>query len=168
MSIAYGIGFICGLAFVFIAAFVFKKFFFRKKAVYDERQKIEQGKACKAGFYFLLVYCMLFGIADNVFDFRLTQLPVMLGGALISVMIYAVYCIWKEAYFPINQSSIKWIVLLIALGIVNVFIAVMNISTSPQSTVINGMCAVMILIISIVSIIKLIIVRRNCSEESET
>ena len=168
MNIAYGIGFICGLIFVVAAAFIIRKLIFRKKAVYDERQKIEQGKACKAGFYFLLAYCLCFGFADNIFDFRFTQLPIMFGGALISVMIYAVYCIWKEAYFPINQSSIKWIVLLIALGIVNVFIAVMNISTSPQSTVINGMCAVMILIISIVSIIKLIIVRRNCSEESET
>lgn len=168
MNIAYGIGFICGLIFVVAAAFIIRKLIFRKKAVYDERQKIEQGKACKAGFYFLLAYCLCLGFADNIFDFRFTQLPIMFGGALISVMIYAVYCIWKEAYFPINQSSIKWIVLLIAIGGINIFVAVMNRSVNMESSIINGMCAAMILIISVISLIKLLIVRRSCHEESET
>ena len=83
-------------------------------------------------------------------------------------MIYAVYCIWKEAYFPINQSSIKWIVLLIAIGGINIFVAVMNRSVNMESSIINGMCAAMILIISVISLIKLLIVRRGSYEESET
>lgn len=169
MSIAYGIGFLCGIAIVAIGGIIVKKKLFKEKAVYDERQEREQGVACKIAFYTLLAYNLIMGVVDMTFDTGLGGYVMMIIGVGISVVIYAVYCIWKEAYFPINQSYIKWAVLLIVIGLLCAVIGIMNLKADTGSETGIGcmVCAGMVIIIGLVSLIRLRIDNREGEEEMQ-
>ncbi len=72
---------------------------------YDERQKIIQGKGYAYGFYTLLAYNALYGCFSIFIDKTLAD-PLVSGvfGIAISVCVFAVYCIWKDAYLAINDN----------------------------------------------------------------
>ena len=170
MSVAYGAGFICGVALVAIAGILIKKKCFKSKPVYDERQLLEQGKACKAAFYALIAYNMLAGLTDAILELNVGVYVMMIVGVGISIIIYAGICIWNEAYFPINQSAIKWIVWLFIIGVFNIFTGVMNIKAEPGSETGMGclICAIMVIIVGFISLLKLYLTSRKSDEFEES
>lgn len=174
MSISYALGFAVGVVITVGAIWLVKKLLWKgqgKKAKYDERQLMEQGKAGKIGMYTLMVYNCLYGIVDMVFEpENVSTFTALVGGCILAVLIYACICIWNEAYFPINQSSKKWIVLLAFLGVLNVGIALMNrehLEGMIDGYAINMICGIMCLVVDAVALIKFQLVKKSAEADEE-
>lgn len=117
---------------LFCVIFVLLLLFFRSKGEFsgnrfDERQELLRGQAYKHAFF-----CMvLIGIA---FFFLLDVLPesgISGGAALVitvfaGLLIFAVECVWKEAFFPLHQHPKKLLILYIVLGCINTFNGCVN------------------------------------------
>ena len=91
-----------------------------KKADYDERQQIERGKSAILGFYTLLGYMLIMFIADAVglIDSGLLT-PVYMGGMILGVTVSAVYSIWHECYFALNQNRVRNVIVLALIFVMN-------------------------------------------------
>ena len=129
MSMAYGLGFLCGILVVALAAAAVGAFVKKRQGKgpkgYDERQVAAQGRAAKAAYFTLLGYLLLYGFFDVLTEIvwcdRFTGVFV---GALISVAVYAVICIMEDAYFRVVDSTRTYIVLFAVVGVFNVALGV--------------------------------------------
>ena len=125
---------------------------------YDERQMQERGTAFKLGFFTELGY-MIFLCLCYIAGIKLpVAIEVLLFfGIILSVFVYVVYCIWKEAYIALNENVKKINVAFVIIGIVNIFIGVMNCIAGSMVEegiltfrCINLLCGIFILMIAIV------------------
>lgn len=169
MSIAYAVGLIVGLGvgatgFLGLRKLLFKN---REKAKYDERQKIEQGKAATSSMYFLMIYCFAYGLVDGLLEItEISTFIAMVCGVILTVLLYACICIWNEAYFPVNQSTTRWMVFLFAVGLFNFFVAYINRDDiNPALT--NTMCGILCMAVTGVSYIKLTVLKNKDAEDSD-
>lgn len=94
---------------------------------FDERQELIRGKAYKTGFFATLILIGIAIIFDSTnllpfLDSTLLYGITILGG----VLVFAVYCVWNEAYFGLNQKSSSVMIILAFIGIMNLFIGIMN------------------------------------------
>ncbi len=175
MSIYYFIGFVVGVAVaVLLITIVRKKIFGSEKAQYDERQLAEQGKAAKYAYYTLMIYIFLYAALESCeIPHFVSPMTGCFVGIVISILIYACICIRNEAYFPINQSAKKWLHFLDAIGILNLVIFVLNVwgnggmleeDGSLTTSFINLLCAILMLVISIICRITM---KKNSEVEDE-
>ncbi len=173
------IGFICGFitVFVFIAIIAALRRKQGRKIEYDERQLIARNVAYKYSFFTLIFYCVMCGMLDVLsINWAITSVQMFLG-VFISVTVCVVICIFKDAYFGIekNKNSIYYFVFLSCLIIfVNMFSFVSNLAYNNNSFTTNGMlnehavnpmCAAAFLIMMLSAIIKIILNKKECSEE---
>ena len=95
---------------VFFAAIIFFSLFFRKHKVlfskeYDERQIIGRGQAYKAAFFTLLAYNFVCAILNGC-DIKWWEPEVgLLLGLFVSVTVFAVTAIAKDALHGIHTQS---------------------------------------------------------------
>lgn len=95
-----------------------------KEKAYDERQLLARGQAYKAGFFTLMIYIVIVVFLDEIFDIHfLMSFGGMWLGVCISISVFAIVCILKDAYMSLQEN---------AKGILMVFggIEVMNICFS--------------------------------------
>ena len=70
---------------------------------FDERQLIIRGKAYKYGFFATLAALITVIFCSSVFGFDM----LLLGGAsclFFGLTVFAVYCIWNDAFVSFNQK----------------------------------------------------------------
>ena len=173
-SIMLSWGIIFGLVFsIFVAEFVF--FGRNNEKKYDERQILEQGKAFKIGFFVMLItvealiVLNISGLA-TVADYSVFyQTAVLLG--LVS---YAVYCLWNESYFAINQKTTGVIIIFAFIALLNLAIGIINIIHGQVIVdgritfrAINLLCAVFFVIILIAMLLKRIANAKSSSADEE-
>ena len=134
-SMEYVIGFVVGVLIAFIVLRVL--FYFvektKKKAgrcEYDERQELMRGRGFKYGFFTLMIYCMLYGMLEGVLDgnmiFYENEGTGYVVGVIIALMVFAVYCIWNEAYMANNETPATVYLLLGGVGLLNLIVGVAN------------------------------------------
>lgn len=122
-SLSYVTGFICGFLSIFVVVFVLriiakKVFKNSKKQNYDERQIAARGQAAATGFTTLCiwqVFSMLFEstLGINFIDPALWHLL----GLLVGMTAFAMACIWRDAYFTVNNKKLPFFII-IGIGIV--------------------------------------------------
>ena len=169
MSIAYGVGFLCGLLVVVIASLILRKTVFKgdRKPQYDERQTQEQNRAGRVALFVLIIYNTLYGIVESMFGgLPFSVFTAMYIGVLIAILVYCCMCIWNEAYFAINQNATKWIIFFYALAAFNIVIGILNakVNGSGANWTLNFCVGVMCLVVATVAWIKMIRVRRDAEE----
>ncbi len=109
-AIGLGIGVLAGLAGYLIWWLACGRKCGRK---YDERQIAAQGRAAKAAFFTNLIYtaaCIAVFTAMEA-PSAVVQTALFLG-LLLSVGVYAVVCILRDAYFNLSDSPRKTLILL--------------------------------------------------------
>lgn len=83
-----------------------------KKQRFDERQIIAQGTAYKAAFWTMLIYYVLYatisGAAGIVWC---DQFLGMFLGVIVGTTVFALICVFRDAYFSPNQSRIAAIIM---------------------------------------------------------
>ena len=119
MSYAMGVGF--GIFIAVAILILFKKLSLMKKPEYDERQLYEQGRANTIAYRFSLagmgLILFLYGFKDDIPN-ELIPLAILLV-VVLSVMVFATYCIFHDAYFttqemkPSKKLTLLWILIIV-------------------------------------------------------
>ena len=161
MSTSYIIGFAIGIVITLIMILVVMKvakgFGLSVCGKYDERQEGVKNKGYRLAFYVMIFYYMCLMVVS------MAELPVPMPyliflGVVVSTLSYAVYCIIKGAYIGYNQNMKKVVIMLTAIMILNLIPAVINIAEGTTVTErffnVNLLCATMLLVVIIASLIK--------------
>lgn len=172
----YGIGFMAGLlGAMFIGLIiVLVKIQKKKHTQFDERQVLARGAAYKVSFFVAIFYMLACFLAE-LFELKWAIFTVqMIIGVFITCVVFAIMCIFTNAYFGVNQKNSKaYIVVLACIGLMNTFIGINNLSDwEPLFTdgtlnlsSINFIAAIFLFIMVIALIIKVILEKRASVEE---
>ncbi len=86
---------------------------------YDERQRLAQGLAYKAAYFVLFIYIFLATLLEGLeITGMLMSFAGLWLGVCISVSVFAVICIWKDAYLALHERAGM---LLVTFGAVFIF-----------------------------------------------
>jgi len=119
---AYVLGICCGILFaVIILAFVrrrlYGKAFGSSKETYDERQLLARGEAYKAAFFTAMGWMIVSALIRDLFDTSVQ----MTFGICLSVGVFAIICIKKDAYLSLREkpkTCIRWFLFLALFNLV--------------------------------------------------
>lgn len=148
-----------------VLAFIVARLFKKQKPKFDERQELVRGKAYKHAFLAMLIYGALYISCSLLIEkeFLITSVALIIG-MFIGLVVYAVYSIWNEAFFSLNDTPKTYIILLICTAFLN---AQSGINTIVDGSIIeNGtlaldsvslICAVSFTIILMTMLIKIVI-----------
>lgn len=137
------------------------------KTEYDERQKVLRGQGYRYGFYGMIIlatFNILLGIAGVELPMEPAVVPFVY--IVVGVLINCVYCILKDAYWGLNNNRIRYIIIFIATGIVNLIVPIraavcgeLIVDGKLSLPGINLLCSAMLLLVGIVLVVKDIIDR---------
>ncbi|MGN0277283.1 MAG: hypothetical protein ACI4CZ_08820 [Hominisplanchenecus sp.] len=161
----YGMGVVCGILVGLLLMVVFLKLTKTDgslKCKYDERQQLVRGKGFQYAFFTLMIYDVLFGIREEVFGFRLVEdMTGVFIGIILGCMVYAVYCIWHDGYYSLNENRGRVQIVFLLIGLVNFLLSLRGIIhgtmmedgvlTAPFS---NLFCAVLMFALCGVTFVK--------------
>ncbi len=132
-SISVILGTLLGIVLVtFLAAFSQKDETMKQQ--YDERQELVRGRGFKYAFFAMLIWNALFYIlktADIHALYAISMEFVCIVGIMLGTGIYAVYCIWNDAYFALNQTAVPLMVMLSVFGIINLVFGIRYVMYNP-------------------------------------
>ncbi|MFT4146756.1 MAG: hypothetical protein QM644_20120 [Mobilitalea sp.] len=98
------------------------------KEKYDERQALIRGKGYKISFFTLIFYNVGYGIVFSRFDkLPIDTLTAMMVGILFAELVHVVYCIWKDAYFALNDNPRSVLLAFGLLGFINISLGAINV-----------------------------------------
>ena len=127
MNTAWAIGFCVGLLIVAIACTATMKLATKKgvkPAKFDERQLAARGRAFTLAYATLGIYLAVWMVLNSLeLPFFATRLSVLIGG-LLSVLVFAAYCIFSDAYFRTSDKPASWAGILGVIGLLNTGIGV--------------------------------------------
>lgn len=88
---------------------------------YDERQLLVRGQAYKAAFFTLIAFVTLASLMSELFEIPLfMSFCGMWIGVCFSIVVFAIICIWKEAYMSLYQNAKGVILIFSFVGIMNI------------------------------------------------
>lgn len=120
--IAFGLFFIFFIIFIILALIIRKT---NKRSDYDERQLAVRGKAYRAAYLVFLVLILFNGLF-YVFTGKSLADPCVTSvfSMCVSIIVFAFKCMANDAYIGVSTNARKYVVLLIIIGVLNVFNAV--------------------------------------------
>lgn len=137
----YSFGFVLGLVIALVAAaFLIRYMRTDKKFIgrYDERQKILIGQGYRCGFYAIFIYNCIYFITTMMTETSIFDQPTAaFMNIFVGALAFSIYCIWKEAYFSINDNHKRYFIIFISCAVIN---AVGGIALAMETPIIeNGM-----------------------------
>ncbi len=120
---ATSLGFVAGLMIAAIAlVFIFKyaNKDGRVRTEYDERQKAVRGKAYKYAFY-TVVFAQAVNMCLLMSDMQLPieDYALVFTGILLGCIVLAVYCIWNDVYWGMNNDHKRYHIIFFIATILN-------------------------------------------------
>ena len=177
-NVAYILGVLCGFLFGLFVVIVIRRFNKKKSCLkerYDERQKIAQGMAYKTAYFVLLLYIgIVLLLAEGQFTEIFLSFAGLWLGICISISVFVVICIWKDAYISLNENTKVFLLTFGALELMN-FIGVVRIILEHEpliadgkltSSCLNPITCIMLAVVMTAFYIKLRYNRR-CEQEEE-
>lgn len=154
-------GILLGLLIVYIFLIVTKKGD-SAKIIYDERQQSVRGKGFKGGFFTMLGYNALIALLSML------EIPIpadieviVITGVLVGIGVYAVYCIWNDGYFALNEKRNLILVSFGVIGLINIAITIVHIISGHlfrngnlTFRGLNLLCSILVLVIFLTLLIK--------------
>lgn len=154
-------GILLGLLIVYIFLIVTKKGD-STKIIYDERQQAVRGTGFKNGFFTMLGYNALIALLS------LLEIPIpadteviVITGVLIGIGVYAVYCIWNDGYFALNEKRNSILVSFGVIGLINIIVAIVHIISDHlfrngnlTFRGLNLLCGILVIVVFFTLLIK--------------
>lgn len=139
------------------------------KCKYDERQQLVRGKGFKYAFFTLIIYNFLVTMLDSSMERQYVESGVlMITGVMIGAFVYAVYCIWNEGYFSLNENPKRVLIAFGVIALVNIGIGILScirgvVFVNGVLTIncMNLLCGILLLMIFFVVIVKWICRQRE-------
>ncbi|MDD4075166.1 MAG: hypothetical protein PHC80_03645 [Eubacteriales bacterium] len=160
----------CGILF-FVVSYLLKCRTGRGKREYDERQKLAQGTAYKYAFFTNLIYACAVGLYDQFTGVRWCDtMTCAFLGICVSTMVFAVICIFNDAYVSFQERPRNVYTIMGLLAAVNLASGVMNL-LPPNKMVENGMltfrCVNLVVAIMLITIIVMMAVKGALDRRGE-
>lgn len=129
---------------------------------YDERQQEVRGKGFRNGFFTMLGY---YGFIAFL---QILEIPIpadieiiSITGGLLGICVYAVYCIWNDAYFALNERKNTILIIFAAIAVINIGVGIMNIMIGTMFQYgkitfrgLNLLCGLVFIVIFLTLLIK--------------
>ena len=134
-STAYRLGFVVGFSITILVGaaliLVFLKYTKNDKKIkceYDERQLQARGNGFKYGFFTHILYSAVLA-ACSVMEIKIPMANGMLEvfGIILAILVFAVYCIRKNAYISLNENVKKLTIVFLVIGVMNLIIGIMHV-----------------------------------------
>ena len=127
-------GIVMGIVILVVITWIEKKFGGKfgafskdKEKVYDERQFLARGQAYKVGFFTLMFYVMIAVLLDEIFEIHiLMSLGGMWIGVCISIAVFAIICIMKDAYMSLQENARGIMIVFGGIGLMNICCSLPN------------------------------------------
>ncbi len=143
------------------------------KTVFDERQSAARGFAYKVGFFTLFIEMFIAAFLESIGNHLFTSFDGMVTLALVGMVVFVIVCIVKDAYVGLNEQPKKTFSALFIIGLSNYVIS-QTASQEPIGIVdgrfsmsINLQCAICLMIIIVVYVIRIALLKRNGGDEEE-
>ncbi len=170
-SIGYLAGFLAAFIITLIAIILIRKFKGGYEH-YDERQILARGKGYKISFMTVLLLSFfyaffLYGVTKDIVSPQF----VIIAIAMTGVMVYAVYCIFNDAYVQVGQNKKNWAVIFPLVIICNLLGALGNrdegfsVNGLANGRYLNLLIAIVFSVVFIAFLIKSFIDKRGESHE---
>lgn len=118
----YHVGMACGILVGALVGLLLVRLMFKYKLLdktFDERQELARGKAFKCAFFTLLVSLYVYAIVDDCVGRWCDTLVGVTICMAVSLLVFAVICINKDAYLSLRERPRQVMVLFALLGIFN-------------------------------------------------
>lgn len=175
-SPAYLLGLACGIfvaamVLVFVRRRIYGKAFGRSDETFDERQQLARGEAYKAAFFAAMGWMVVGALVRDLLD---TSVQMTLGICL-SVGVFALVCIKKDAYLSLRdkpKSCIRWFLTLALINLVPFAINLVQGKAIIENGIVthrttNLIVAVLLLVVSVAVVLRQREIRRELAEETE-
>lgn len=161
----FGVGVVGALILWILFFYILKKKGLHEKCEPDERQILARGFAYKVAFYVLLCWSGLGYILSCIELFRAEWIgDFCFAGVILGAFIYAVICVFRDAYLGVAKKPVREMIILALIGAVNIVIWVSNGIAEYQKNCsvesflryrYNLICGLMVLIIVAIQGIKM-------------
>lgn len=130
---------------------------------YDERQLRVRGDAYRYAFYSVIICeVILLILAFGEVTLPVPDYVLHFGGILIGCLVLSTYCIWKDAYWGLNNNRRRYGIILVVAGLLNavpLFGALSKRSTLDFPFV-NLLTCIMLLVVGVELLLKHFLDRR--------
>ena len=130
---------------------------------YDERQLRVRGDAYRYAFYSVIICeVILLILAFGEVTLPVPDYVLHFGGILIGYLVLSTYCIWKDAYWGLNNNRRRYGIILVVAGLLNavpLFGALSRRSTLDFPFV-NLLTCIMLLVVGVELLLKHFLDRR--------
>ncbi len=121
VAVGICVGLIIAFALIFIANNNRKV-----KTEYDERQLRIRGDAYRFAFYTVVIYEVILLVVEiGGFTLPLESYVIHFAGILLGILVLSGICIWKDAYWGLNNNRKRYGIILVVAGLLNIFPVVM-------------------------------------------
>ena len=127
------------------------------KTEYDERQLRVRGDAYRYAFYSVIICeVILLILAIGEFTLPIPEYVLHFGGILIGCLVLSGYCIWKDAYWGLNNNRKRYGIILVVAGLLNALPLYMALSTGSVSDFpyVNLLTCIMLLVVGVELLLK--------------
>ncbi len=134
------------------------------KSEYDERQLRVRGDAYRYAFYTVLICeVILFILAFGEFSLPVPEYVLHFAGILIGCLVLSGYCIWKDAYWGLNNNRKRYGIILVVAGLLNAIplLGGLSHSDSFDFPYVNLMVCIMLLVVGLELLLKHMLDRRE-------
>jgi len=141
------------------------------KTEYDERQIKVRGDAYRFAFYAMMIFetiAALIEIAGIPLPFESYDLH--FGSIFIGCIVLSTICIWKDAYWGLNNNRRRYGVVFIVCGLLNAIPVVMSLLSRQSEDMsfpyVSLMACIMLLVLGAELLVKQLVDGRKGREES--
>ena len=134
----------------------------RVKTEYDERQQVIRGVAYRYAFYTIMIYeAVMIVLTLAEIELPVEDYILHFGGIVLSGLVLAVYSIWHDVYWGLNNNRTRYGVVFFITALLNLIPVIFAIKGGSflkdgkfGSQVLNLMALVMLLILAIALLLK--------------
>ena len=130
------------------------------KTEYDERQLRVRGDAYRYAFYSVIICeVILLILAIGEFTLPIPEYVLHFGGILIGCLVLSGYCIWKDAYWGLNNNLKRYAVVFLATAALNAIPLISSVKSGGKLDLMDGpilnlICLVMLGVLGLEFLVK--------------
>ena len=137
---------------------------------YDERQLRVRGDAYRYAFYSVIICeVILLILAFGEITLPVPEYVLHFGGILIGCLVLCTYCIWKDAYWGLNNNRRRYGIILVVAGLLNAIplYGALSHRTTLDFPYVNLLCCVMLVVVGAELLLKQLADKRAESTEED-
>ena len=140
------------------------------KTEYDERQLRVRGDAYRYAFYTVVIWeAILFVLSYGEVTFPFADYVLHFAGIIFGVLVLSGYCIWKDAYWGLNNNRKRYGIILVVAGLLNAVPVFGGLTQADGFSFpyVNLLTCIMLLVTGVELLIKQLIDNRAESAEEQ-